>query len=193
MDTNSNRGTTNWKEVMLRIQQGDKAAFASFFSYYSPRLKHYAFKHIGDEQLALEIVQETMTKVWQKANLFDPAKSSPSTWLYTIARNLCFDLLRKNSGREIVLNSEDVYPLEEMGAHDNADPYAPEQAVLKSRLKQWLEVLPAAQQDVVKAVYLEDMPQQQVAEMLDVPLGTVKSRLRLAVEKLRVTMNVEAL
>nr|WP_087025631.1 sigma-70 family RNA polymerase sigma factor [Thaumasiovibrio subtropicus] len=178
---------------MLRIQQGDRQAFSQLFSYYAPRLKHYVFKHIKDEEVAAEVVQETMSKVWQKANQFDPDKSSPSTWIYTIARNLSYDLLRKQQSQGKTISTDDIYPLEEHYKEELSDPYAPEQALMQAKLRQWLEVLPDNQKDVVKAVYLEDIPQQQVAEMFDLPLGTVKSRLRLAVEKLRVTMKVKSL
>ncbi|MCE7631249.1 sigma-70 family RNA polymerase sigma factor, partial [Vibrio fluvialis] len=89
----------DWTVCMEKVKQHDKDAFAVVFHYFSPRLKQFVFKHLGNEQVALELVQETMATVWQKSHLFDGDKSSLSTWIYTIARNLCFDLLRKQKGK----------------------------------------------------------------------------------------------
>ncbi|GAA5647260.1 RNA polymerase sigma factor [Vibrio proteolyticus] len=173
-----------WEECMNRVKQRDKCAFAQVFTHFSPRLKQFAYKHIGNEQVALEMVQETLTTVWQKSHLFDGRKSSLSTWIYTIARNLCFDLLRKQKGRELHIHSEDIWPADYCPP-DLVEHYAPEHDMLKEQVVKFLDLLPEAQQAVVRAVYLEDLPHQQVADMFNIPLGTVKSRLRLAVEKLR--------
>ncbi|MHC6528184.1 MULTISPECIES: RNA polymerase sigma factor [unclassified Vibrio] len=173
-----------WEECMNRVKQRDKRAFAQVFTHFSPRLKQFAYKHIGNEQVALEMVQETLTTVWQKSHLFDGRKSSLSTWIYTIARNLCFDLLRKQKGRELHIHSEDIWPADYCPP-DLVEHYAPEHDMLKEQVVKFLDLLPEAQQAVVRAVYLEDLPHQQVADMFNIPLGTVKSRLRLAVEKLR--------
>ncbi len=181
----------NWKAVMKEIQRGDKAAYLSFFQYYSPRLRYYVNKHVHDEQIAQEVVQETMTRVWQKAAQFDPDKSSPSTWVYTIARNLCFDLLRKHGGKECRLDAESIYQYDHADKSDSVELYAPEHAMMQSRVKAWLNLLPSSQKEIVSAVYLQDLTQMQVAEQLNLPLGTVKSRLRLAIEKLRASMKVE--
>lgn len=163
-----------------------------YFSYYSPKLKQFVMKHVGSEQVALELVQETMSTVWQKASLFDGQKSSLATWIYTIARNLSYDLLRRQKGRDAYVLADDIWP-EDYCPPDLVDHYAPEQDLLKEQVMKFLDRLPEAQQQVIKAVYLEEIPQQDVADMLDIPLGTVKSRLRLAVEKLRLSMDAESL
>ncbi|NLS13119.1 RNA polymerase sigma factor [Vibrio sp. SM6] len=180
----------DWQHCMERVKRRDKAAFAVVFHYFSPRLRQFAYKHVANEQVALELVQETMAAVWQKSHLFDGSKSALSTWVYTIARNLCFDLLRKQKGRELHLHAEDVWP-GEFYPPDLVAHYSPEQDRLKQQVIKFLDTLPQAQQDVVRAVYLDELPHQQVADMFDIPLGTVKSRLRLAVEKLRHTMHLE--
>jgi RNA polymerase sigma-70 factor (ECF subfamily) len=177
---------------MERVKQRDKQAFALVFRYFSPRLQQFAFKHVGSEQVALEMVQETMTTVWQKSHLFDNRKSSLSTWVYTIARNLCFDLLRKQRGRELHVYADDIWPTDYCPP-DLVEHYCPEHDMLKEQILKFVALLPEAQQAIVKAVYLEELPQQQVAEMFNIPLGTVKSRLRLAVEKLRHSIQAEQL
>ncbi|AEH32463.1 RNA polymerase sigma factor [Vibrio anguillarum] len=182
----------DWAECMERVKQRDKQAFALVFRYFSPRLQQFAFKHVGSEQVALEMVQETMTTVWQKSHLFDNRKSSLSTWVYTIARNLCFDLLRKQRGRELHVYADDIWPTDYCPP-DLVEHYCPEHDMLKEQILKFVALLPEAQQAIVKAVYLEELPQQQVAEMFNIPLGTVKSRLRLAVEKLRHSIQAEQL
>jgi len=181
-----------WTELMSRVKDRDKEAFATIFSHFAPRLKQFTYKHMGQEQIALEMVQETMTIVWQKAHLFDGTKSSLSTWVYTVARNLCFDSLRKHKGRASHISTEDIWPADYCPP-DLVEHYAPEHEMLKEQVVKYLDKLPEAQRTVVQAVYLEELPQQQVADMLNIPLGTVKSRLRLAVEKLRVSIEADLL
>ena len=182
----------DWRECMDRVKEQDKEAFSLVFKHFAPRLKQFAFKHMGNEQVALELVQETLTTVWRKSQLFDGAKSSLSTWIYTIARNLCFDTLRKQRGKELHIHSEDIWP-DDFCPPDRVEDYTPEHEMLKEQVVKFLSVLPESQRKVVQAVYLEELPHQQVAEMYDIPVGTVKSRLRLAVEKLRHSMEVERL
>ncbi|NRF29440.1 RNA polymerase sigma factor [Vibrio coralliilyticus] len=182
----------DWLLCMEKVKDKDKASYALVFRHFAPRLKQFTYKHMGNEQVALELVQETMTTVWQKSHLFDGSKSSLSTWIYTIARNLCFDTLRKQRGKDLHIHSEDIWP-NDYFPPDLVEHYAPEQEMLKEQVVKFLDVLPDAQKKVVQAVYLEELPHQQVADMYDIPVGTVKSRLRLAVEKLRHSIEVERL
>jgi RNA polymerase sigma-70 factor (ECF subfamily) len=182
----------HWSACMARIQNGDKEAYAEVFRFFSPRLRTFVIKHVSNEHVAVEIIQDTMAMVWQKSHLFDPDKSSLSTWIYTIARNLSFDLLRKQKGKELHVHSEDIWA-SDYCPPDLVEHYSPEQNMLKEQVVRFLDTLPQSQKDVVKAVYLDELPHQQVADMFDIPLGTVKSRLRLAVEKLRHSMKGDAL
>ncbi|MDR9830185.1 sigma-70 family RNA polymerase sigma factor [Vibrio sp. FNV 38] len=182
----------DWTDLMSRVQARDKEAYGIIFTHFAPRLKQFTYKHMGQEQVAVEMVQEALTIVWQKAHLFDGTKSSLSTWVYTVARNLCFDALRKYKGRASHISTEDIWPADYCPP-DLVEHYAPEHEMLKAQVVKSLDKLPEAQRTVVQAVYLEELPQQQVADMLNIPLGTVKSRLRLAVEKLRVTIEADKL
>lgn len=192
MQSTNSYTRAEWTECMELVKKRDTRAFALVFSHFSPRLKQFAFKHMGNEQVAVELVQEAMATVWQKSALFDGSKSSLSTWIYTIARNLCFDLLRKQKGRQAHILADDIWPSDFLPP-DLIEHYAPEHEMLKEQVIKFLDILPESQRKVVQAVYLEDLPHQQVAEMYDIPLGTVKSRLRLAVEKLRMTIEAEQL
>ncbi|MCG9678076.1 sigma-70 family RNA polymerase sigma factor [Vibrio sp. Isolate24] len=182
----------DWLLCMERVKEKDKASYALVFKHFAPRLKQFTYKHMGNEQVAVELVQETMTTVWQKSHLFDGSKSSLSTWIYTIARNLCFDTLRKQRGRDLHIHSEDIWP-NDYCPPDMVEHYTPEHEMLKEQVVKFLDILPEAQKKVVQAVYLEELPHQQVADMYNIPVGTVKSRLRLAVEKLRYSIEVERL
>jgi len=191
LDT-QNFSRADWASCMEKVKLQDKQAFALVFLHFSPRLKQFIYRHVGNEHTAVEVVQETLATVWQKSALFNGEKSSLSTWIYTIARNLCFDMLRKQKGREQHLLSEDLWP-NDYCPPDMVEHYSPETDLLKEQVVRFLDTLPDAQKQVVKAVYLEELPHQQVAEMFNIPLGTVKSRLRLAVEKLRHSIEADKL
>lgn len=187
-----NYSREDWAACMEKVKQQDKHAFALVFQYFSPRLKQFVYRHVGNEHVAMEMVQETMATVWQKSALFDGSKSSLSTWIFTIARNLCFDMLRRQKGREKHIHSEDIWP-NDYCPPDLIEHYSPETDMLKEQVVKFIDTLPEAQRKVVQAVYLEELPHQQVAEMLNIPVGTVKSRLRLAVQKLRHSIEADQL
>ena len=123
-----------------------------------------------------------MTKVWKKAHMFDGDKGEATTWVYTIMRNLSFDMLRKvKSNREDTL-SDDIWPIAEakLIQDDVFDDH-----LMNANILQHIETLPDAQKEVVKGIYFNELSQEQVSKQLNVPLGTVKSRLRLALAKLK--------
>lgn len=135
----------------------------------------------------MELVQDTLLAVWTKAHLYSPEKGAPSTWIYTIARNLRYDMLRRKSYREDDVSAEDLWPVLADREPDD-DRLLPEHQLMRSQLARFYKHLSEPQLEVIRMVYLEEKPQQQVAEELNIPLGTVKSRLRLAVQKLRESM-----
>ena len=122
--------------------------------------------------------------MWQKAHLYVAERGSPQTWIFTVMRNQCFDMLRRQMNSREQLVAEDLWPVLEPALDLTAgDPG--EQQILSRQLAQYVHLLPAAQQEVVRGVYLQEMTLQELADRLQVPLGTIKSRLRLALEKLR--------
>ncbi|OAN18798.1 RNA polymerase subunit sigma [Photobacterium jeanii] len=172
------------KALLTRIaEHRDKSAFATIFSYFSPKIRVYGLKYLKQEAIAMELVQETMMKVWRKAHMFDGSKGAASTWIYTIMRNLCFDILRKQQSNREDNYSDDLWPIFEDRLASESNEQA--DATLSDELLIYIETLPAAQQIVVKEIYLNQRSHQEVADQLGVPVGTVKSRLRLGLQKLR--------
>ncbi|RCU45116.1 MULTISPECIES: sigma-70 family RNA polymerase sigma factor [Corallincola] len=182
---------TDWRPVLVSVATDrDKRAYASLFAYFAPRLKAFGMKQFGQEAQAMELVQETLLNVWQKAHLYHPEKGAPSTWIFTIARNLSYDMMRKKGSRGDEVCAEDLWPVLSDREPDD-DRLLPEHLLMQKQIDKFYDVLSETQMEVVRKVYLEDKPQQQVAEELEIPLGTVKSRLRLAVQKLRECMTNE--
>ncbi|MDP2633159.1 MAG: sigma-70 family RNA polymerase sigma factor [Pseudoalteromonas sp.] len=160
----------------------DKKAFAYLFSYFSPKIKRFGIKQFNSEAQAMELVQETLTSVWRKAHLYNNDKGAATTWVYTVMRNASFDMLRKMKSTKEDCISEDIWPLIEQSETEN---YEFSDHLEDKQIKNYLEKLPQAQRDVVRGVYFQDMSQEQLADQLGIPVGTVKSRLRLALQKLR--------
>jgi RNA polymerase sigma-70 factor (ECF subfamily) len=161
-------------------RSGDRDAFAKLFDHFAPRVKGLLMRGGAPAELAEEVAQETLLAVWRKARLFDPAKASASTWIATIARNLRIDIAR----RETRARLSQVYEI-----LDEEDPEQPD-AVLsgaerEARVRAAMTQLSPDQYRVVELAFLEGYSHQEVAQRLAIPLGTVKSRLRLALSHLR--------
>lgn len=162
---------------------GDRQAFGSLFSHFAPRIKSYLLRAGTDDALAEDLAQETMVLVWRKAALFDVAHAGASTWVFTIARNLRVDRFRRQGGAG-ALQMDDV-DLDGL-AHGAPEPAAQLHAQRMERhVQAALRQLPAEQAMVLQLSYYEDQPHARIAERLGIPLGTVKSRVRLAVAHLR--------
>jgi len=160
----------------------DKQAFTSLFKFFAPKIKRIATSKLVNGDQANEVVQETMSNVWRKAHLFNAEKGLATTWVYTIMRNVTFDRLRKiKSNKEDTL-SDDIWPIAEQS---EVTEEAYEDHLAKSNILACLDSLSESQQQVVKGFYFLEMSQEQLAQHLDIPLGTIKSRLRLALAKLK--------
>jgi RNA polymerase sigma-70 factor (ECF subfamily) len=159
----------------------DRAAFAALFAHFAPRIKAYLLRLGAPSGVAEELAQEALLSVWRKAHLFDPAKASAATWLFTIARNLRIDAIRRERRPE--LDPEDFMP--EPDADADAGLMLAEN---EGRLRLALKELPADQIQVVELSFFADKPHSQIAVELGIPLGTVKSRLRLAMGRLKRAM-----
>ncbi len=161
-------------------QRRDEVAFTTLFDHFAPRLNGYLLRQGCDAALAEEIVQDALATLWRKAALFDASKSSVATWLYRIARNRRIDLARRDrSGR---IDPEDPV------LHPQA-PAEPDRLLDGQRrdevLRRALEGLPAEQLDLVRLAFFEGLSHARIAEITGLPLGTVKSRIRLAFSRLR--------
>jgi RNA polymerase sigma-70 factor (ECF subfamily) len=165
-------------------EQRCKTSFAQVFGYFAPRLRSYALKQMGNDTLAMELVQDTMSNVWQKAHLFNAEKGAPSTWIFTIARNIRFDMLRKVQNRKEDICADDLWPVLCEQTADINETSLDEKITLE-QIGALFDSLPIKQKIVIEAIYIEGMSQQEVADDLDIPLGTVKSRTRLALQRLK--------
>jgi len=165
--------------LLVRVAAArDRAAFATLFSHFAPRVKAYLLRLGAPPALAEDLAQEALLSLWRKAHLFDPAKASAATWLFTIARNLRIDAIRREKRPE--LEAEDFLPESQPGA-DDALALAGEEVRLRAALKG----LPPDQIQVIELSFFADKPHSQIAGELGIPLGTVKSRLRLAMARLK--------
>jgi RNA polymerase sigma-70 factor (ECF subfamily) len=160
-------------------KQADKQAFAELFSYFAPRIKGYLMGLKASPGEAEELAQEAMLIVWRKAAQFDPAKAAVSTWIFTISRNRFVDLKRKQAR-----------PLPDRYDPLSLPPDAPdpEQQAAGTQhqqaVRQALSTLPDAQAEIVKMAFLRGLSHMEIAEETNLPLGTVKSRIRLAFARL---------
>lgn len=163
----------------------NKDAFSKLFQFFAPKILRIAFTKFNQETQAQEVVQETMSNVWRKAHLFDDQKGAATTWVYTVMRNVTFDMLRKvQSNREDTL-SDDIWPMTE---HVAAEDEVFDDHLAQGYILSVIDQLPENQQQVIKGFYFLEMSQEQLANHLDLPLGTIKSRLRLALAKLKVQL-----
>ncbi len=146
-----------------------KRSFAKIFSYFAPRLRSYALKQMGNEALAMELVQDTMSNVWQKSHLFNSEKGSPSTWIFTIARNIRFDMLRKQRNRKEDVCADDMWPIL---CEQTADPKEKslEEKVTLQQVGELFNQLPEKQKAVIEAIYIEGKSQHEVADELELNL-----------------------
>ena len=174
---------TSHEDLLVAVgQRQDRKAFAQLFAYFGPRMKSYLMKHGASDSAAEEILQNTFVTVWEKAAGFNPQKAAASTWLFTIARNKRIDALRKE---KYISYDSDAPAVAQAPAGSDApdDVYVDIKAAEK--LSAALQELPPEQSALLQMAYFEDKSHQAIADETNIPLGTVKSRLRLALEKLR--------
>lgn len=168
-------------ELLRRIASDrDKSALAGLFGQFAPKLKSMMLKQGAGDALAEDLVQETLLTVWRKAQLYSPQRGTPSTWIFTIARNLRIDQVRRQSNKPY----ED---LETAGLVSDAplSSAVVEQEQVIARVTRALSTLPTEQREVVQLSFIHDLAHAEIAAKIGIPLGTVKSRLRLAYDRLR--------
>lgn len=158
----------------------DRDAFAALFAHFAPRLKGYLLRLGASDGQAEEVLQEALLTVWRKAHLFDRKKAAASTWIFTIARNRRIDILRKRKFPEIDAEDPSLVP---------DAPRPPDEEVIGARegeaVRLALEKLPDEQRELVRLAFYNGWSHSKIAEDTNLPLGTVKSRLRLAFSRLR--------
>lgn len=179
------RRDDEWSVCLQTVAQTqDKQEFAKLFKHFAPLIKAFALN--GSALAAAhaeELVQEVMIKVWQKATAYNPHKAAASTWIYTIARNCRTDMYRRLQKFDTPISADDIWP---EGESDEMF-VAVQQKRDATRIREMLQELPHEQCQILMKVYMEGKSHSEVAEELDLPLGTVKSRVRLAMKKLQLT------
>lgn len=174
-------------DIAAISEQRDKQAFSRLFDHFYPRVKSFCQAgQPGASILAEEVAQEVMIKVWSKAHTFNPNAAAVSTWIFTLARNARIDYLRKNGRHLSDIDPEFVW--NEI-ADETADPFVQaQQKRSEDEIRHHLSSLPQDQKQVLTSVYMEGKAHQEVAQALGLPLGTVKSRIRLALKKLSISI-----
>ena len=180
--TTANVQDQDWAALLERVHTDkDKTAFAALFRHFAPRVKAFLMKSGAGETLAEECTQEVMATLWQKAHLFDPSRASVSTWIFTIARNRKIDALRRQKRPE----PEDL-PWGPEAEPDQAEVMSLRQE--SEKLAEAVAKLPEKQRELIERAYFGDLSHSEIAAETGLPLGTIKSRIRLALERLRHAM-----
>ena len=177
--TQASKETSQQTTWMLAVRDArDQDAFAALFDYFAPRLKAFIMRSGAGPAQAEEIVQEVMLTVWRKCAQFDPERAQVSAWIYQIARNRQIDVFRKEQR-----------PMpEELSRDPDAEPDASQILALEQEagmLKKALLQLKHDQRIVIEQAYMGELSHQEISTQTGLPLGTIKSRIRLALEKLR--------
>lgn len=171
--------------VRVAVHQ-DRAAFSELFAYYAPRVKSWLLRLGADNAQAEEIAQDVMVTVWRKAGLFDRTQASVSTWIFRIARNRRIDVFRRTKRPALDPEEEMILP-----AGVEAPDAAVEAMETETRVRAAMQDLPEEQLQLVRLAFYEGLSHREIAERLDVPLGTVKSRIRLAFGKMKARLGDE--
>jgi RNA polymerase sigma-70 factor (ECF subfamily) len=174
-------------ECISKIATGrSEPAFDVLFRYFAPRIKSYCLRLGADDSAAEEITQEAMVSLWRNAAQFDPSKAAPSTWIFTIARNLSIDRFRKSRRPEFDLNDPALVPDDQ----ETPDRLV-EQIEIEESVRNVMDSLSANERNVVMLSFYDDLSHSEISRQLRLPIGTVKSRIRLAFAKLRSALDAQ--
>jgi len=177
----------NYSELLSNVSLNkDKTSFAKVFGYFAPRVKSYMVKLGCAEEMAEELAQQTLLQVWRKAQLYDPKKAAASTWIFRIARNMRIDMLRKQ--KHFFDADFDLTSIED--DQEDAELKINKEQEFQ-RLALALTDLPLDQANIIRLSFYEGLSHSEIAQKLKIPLGTVKSRIRLAFARLRDSVHLE--
>lgn len=181
-----------WSMLLVSVAETrDRRAFTQLFNHFAPLLKSFAqaSRHEGwFPGLSEDLVQEVMIKVWQKSASYNPEKASATTWIYTVARNCRIDMLRRKSNTQhLPLDNEDFWH----EADEDTPVTLMRQKRSEDKVQTSLSKLPKEQGEILRKVYLEGKSHAEASNELGLPLGTVKSRVRLALQKMQILVAPE--
>ena len=172
---------SEWDRLLVRVGSNrDRSAFKKLYEHFAPRLKSFLLRIGSDISAAEEICQESMIMVWRRAETFNPDSAGASTWIFTIARNKRIDKLRKDNRPLPDLNDPSFFQIP-VDKSDDILQRVEEEKKIKNALKN----LPPEQAKLILSAYYEEKSHRKIADEMNLPLGTVKSRIRLAINRLR--------
>ncbi len=175
----------DFEALMNQVKEHQcRDSFQQLFKVFFGNVVAYLKRSHVEEQKASELAQEVFILVWHKAQLFDANKGTFKVWLYTIVRNLKFDHFRSKQRDLLNLSSKDIYELSD----DISDNFKDEHLIIDNDIRIRVNQLPQEQRDAIDSIYFEGYSQSEYAELRSLPLGTVKSRVRLAFAQLRKRM-----
>lgn len=180
------QGKPDWSAVLCAVAEQDRAAFAALFAHFAPRVKSYMLRLGSDNMHAEELAQEALANVWRKADRYDPSRAAASTWIFTIARNLRIDAFRRRNRPELDPNDPALVPNQPV----SADAVVAQKQDA-ARIRKALAELPEEQREVLHLSFFDDQTHIEISETLGIPLGTVKSRIRLAFGRIRTMLEDE--
>jgi RNA polymerase sigma-70 factor (ECF subfamily) len=178
------------EQLIAQVARGDTAAYEMLYDRYCSLVMGLALKITGDRSLAEEVVQETFWRVWRKADLFQTQRGAFTSWFFGITRNLSIDVLRRQKTQIQPVNETDQ--IIEQAADPTKD--VPEAAWLREKHQQMraaIETLPKEQRSVIEMAYFRGMTRQEIAQATGEPLGTIHTRARLALQKLREELQMQ--
>lgn len=180
---------TSDAELVHRVSLGDTAALEALYNRYARVVYSFAMRIVSDPMLAEEILQEVFVRTWRQADRFQRSRGNFGSWLLSITHNLAIDEIRKRQRRPQKSDSVDVSDAL-FGLVDEATNVeeAAQASALRMRIKTALLTLPEAQRDAIELAFFSGMSQREIAAHLDIPLGTIKTRMRLGLKKLRLEL-----
>ena len=175
------KNLSEWDKLLIQVGNNrDRSAFKALYEHFTPRLKSFLLRIGSDDSTAEEVCQESMIMVWRKAETFNPESAGASTWIFTIARNKRIDKLRKDRRPLPDFNDPSFYkkPI------DKSDDIL-QRVEEEKKIKKALKNLPPEQAKLILSAYYDEKSHRKIADETNLPLGTVKSRIRLAINRLR--------